>query len=97
MSTYEERQLGSSSASILYADGRIYVIAEQGKAAVVKPGKTFQLLATNDLQERTLASMSVCDNDLLIRTEKALYRIGKGDRATTAPAYKRQIISLGRR
>lgn len=74
---YEERLLGSSSASLLYADGRIYGIDEQGKAAVVKPGKTFQLLATNDLQERTLASMSVCDSDLLIRTEKALYRIGK--------------------
>jgi outer membrane protein assembly factor BamB len=74
---YQERPLGSSSASLLYADGRIYGIDEQGKAAVVKPGKAFQLLATNDLQEHTLASMSVCDSDLLIRTEKALYRIGK--------------------
>ena len=75
---YEERLVGSSSASLLFGDGRIYAIDEQGKAAVVKPGKTFEVLATNDLQERTLASMSVCDNDLLIRTEKALYRVGKG-------------------
>jgi hypothetical protein len=27
--------------------------------------------------EKTLASMGVCDNDLLIRTELALYRVGK--------------------
>jgi outer membrane protein assembly factor BamB len=74
---YEERLLGSSSASLLSADGRIYAIDEQGKSAVVKPGKTFELLATNELQERTLASMAVCDSDLLVRTEKALYRIGK--------------------
>jgi len=83
---YEERLLGSSSASLLAADGRIYAIDEQGKAAAVKPGKTFQLLAASELQERTLASMAVCDNDLLIRTEKALYRIGKRAPARPGPA-----------
>lgn len=74
---YEERVLGSSSASLLAAEGRIYAVDELGKAVVVKAGRTFQLLATNDLQERTLASFAVCDSDLLIRTEKALYRISK--------------------
>jgi len=74
---YEERVLGPSSASLLAADGRIYAIDEQGKSAVITPGKTLQVIATSDLNEKTLASMAVCDNDLLIRTEKALYRIGK--------------------
>jgi len=74
---YEERVLGSSSASLLSADGRIYGIDEQGKSVAVKPGKTFELLATSELREKTLASMAVVDNDLLIRTEKALYRVGK--------------------
>lgn len=73
---YQERALGASSASLLYADGRVYGVDETGKAIVVRPGKTFQLLATNDLQERTLASMAVCDSNLLLRTETALYRIG---------------------
>jgi hypothetical protein len=61
---------------LLAADGRIYALDELGKAAVVKPGKTFQLIATSHLQEKTLASLAVCESDLLIRTEKALYRIG---------------------
>jgi outer membrane protein assembly factor BamB len=74
---YEERLLGPCSASPLFADGRIYAIDERGRCAVFKPGKTFERLAVNDLEERTLASMSVCDNDLLIRTENALYRIRK--------------------
>lgn len=74
---YEERVLGSSSASLLSADGRIYGIDEQGKSVAVKPGKTYELLATSELKEKTLASMAVVDNDLLIRTEKALYRVGK--------------------
>lgn len=74
---YQERLLGPCSASLLFADDRIYAIDELGKAAVVAPGRTFRVLATSELREKTLASMAVCDSDLLIRTEKAIYRIGK--------------------
>jgi outer membrane protein assembly factor BamB len=74
---YEERLLGPSSASLLAADGHIYAIDEMGKAAVVVPGKQLKVLATNDLAEKTLASMAVVESDLLIRTQKALYRVGK--------------------
>ncbi len=74
---YEERLLGPSSSSLLHADGLIYAIDEKGTSAVVKPGKTLQIVSTSELKEKTLASMSVCDNDLLIRTELALYRVGK--------------------
>ncbi|MBI4625385.1 MAG: PQQ-binding-like beta-propeller repeat protein, partial [Verrucomicrobia bacterium] len=77
---YEERLLGACTASLLAADGRIYAIDELGKAAVVKPGKTFQVIATSDLQEKTLASMAVCESDLLIRTENAVYRVGQRGR-----------------
>lgn len=74
---FEERLLGPSSASLLYADGLIYAIDEKGNSAVVKPGKTLAVVAKSELNEKTLASMAVCDNDLLIRTEKAVYRVGK--------------------
>ncbi len=74
---FEERLLGPSSASLLEAGGLIYAIDEKGASAVVKPGKTLDVIAKSELNEKTLASMAVCDNDLLIRTEKALYRVGK--------------------
>ncbi len=74
---YEERLLGPSSASLLEGDGHIYAIDEQGKCAVIKPGHSLTVLATNDLAEKTLASMAVVDSDLLLRTELALYRIKK--------------------
>jgi outer membrane protein assembly factor BamB len=74
---YQERLLGPSSSSLLLADGHIYAIDELGKTAVVAPGKTLQVLATSELGEKTQASMAVCDSDLIIRTEVALYRIGK--------------------
>lgn len=73
---YQERLIGPSSASLLFADGHIYAIDELGKTAVVVPGKTLQVIGTNELGEKTLASMAVCGNDLIIRTEKALYRVG---------------------
>jgi outer membrane protein assembly factor BamB len=73
---YEERVVGTTSASLLAAGGRIFALDERGKTAVVKAGKTAEVLAVNELNERTLASLSVCDNDLLLRTEGALYRLG---------------------
>lgn len=64
------------SASPLFADGKIWFQNETGTSFVVKPGKVFELLAENNLDERTLASYAVTDGAFFIRTEKHLYRIG---------------------
>jgi outer membrane protein assembly factor BamB len=74
---YSERCTGPISASLLVADGKLYLQDEKGLGVVVKPGKTFQILAQNDLGERSLASYAVIGSDLLIRTEGNLYRIKK--------------------
>ena len=49
---------------------------ETGIGTVLKPGKTFEKLAENNLGEKTLASYAVTDGAFFIRTEKNLYRIG---------------------
>lgn len=74
---WNERLGGNFSASPVYADGRIYFQNEAGAGFVVKRGKTFALLAQNDLAERTLASYAVADNALFIRSESHLWRVGK--------------------
>ena len=74
---YSERCTGPISASLLAADGKLYLQDEKGLGVVVKPGKTFSVLAKNDLAERSLASYAVIGSDLLIRTEANLYRIKK--------------------
>lgn len=74
---YSERCTGPISASLLAADGKLYLQDEKGLGVVVKPGKTFSILAKNDLGERSLASYAVIGSDLLIRTEGKLYRIKK--------------------
>jgi outer membrane protein assembly factor BamB len=73
---YQERATGPISASPLHANGHLYLLDEQGLGLVVKTGgKTLDIVARNELKERALASPSVIGNDLLIRTETALYCI----------------------
>ena len=73
---WEERTTGPISASLLAAGGNIYLQDEAGLGVVVKPGRMHQIIAKNDLKERSLASYGVVGNDLLIRTQGTLYRIG---------------------
>jgi outer membrane protein assembly factor BamB len=72
-----KRLRGNFSASPVYADGHIYLQNEVGVGYVANRASTFQLLATNDVGERTLASYAVVDNALIIRSESHLWRIGK--------------------
>jgi outer membrane protein assembly factor BamB len=73
---YQERIGGTFSASPVSADGRIYFLSESGETIAVKPGKDFEVLARNPLNERCQASMAVANGQLLIRSDKHLYCIG---------------------
>jgi outer membrane protein assembly factor BamB len=74
---YRKRIGGNFSASPLMASGRIYLTSEQGLTTVLRAGREFQQLAENDIGQRTLASLAVIDNSILLRTVDALYRIGR--------------------
>jgi outer membrane protein assembly factor BamB len=67
---------GKYSASLLLADGKIYAESEGGETVVFRPDPTrYDELARNDMKEQSLATPSVIDHALLIRTASALYRI----------------------
>ena len=72
---YQQRLGGNYSASPTLARDRIYFTNESGVTVVVKAGEEFQRLAENDLGERTLASMAIVGDAIIMRTEDALYRI----------------------
>lgn len=72
---WSERLGGNYLASPVYADGRLYVFNTQGKATVLKPGRTFEVLATNELADGCLASPAVAGKALYVRTRTHLYRI----------------------
>jgi outer membrane protein assembly factor BamB len=74
---WNERVGKAYSSSPLYAGGLIYLLDESGTATVFKPGPSYDPVATNKLNERAQASYGVDGEALLLRTEKALYRIEK--------------------
>jgi outer membrane protein assembly factor BamB len=74
---WTERLGGNFSASPFTAEGRIYFLSESGETCVVKAGTTFELLARNPIEERTLASCVPAEHALYIRTEENLFKIGR--------------------
>jgi len=72
---WKQRLKGRFSASPLYGADRIYFLNETGQAFVVTPRKAFRELARNQVEGRTLASLAVAGETLLLRTDTHLYRI----------------------
>jgi outer membrane protein assembly factor BamB len=65
-------------ASPVYADGKIYVTARDGFITVLKAGKEFEVLASNDMEEDISASPVISNGTLYIRSFDALYAIRSG-------------------
>lgn len=72
---YRNRIGGNYSASPLLADNKLYFTSENGVTTVVRAGEDFQEVAANVIEERTLASLGVLGDSILMRTGSALYRI----------------------
>lgn len=73
---WTERIDGNYSASPLFADGNIYVANQEGGAAVVKPGREFEIIASNQLEGSIMASPIALDGALVFRSDTAIYRFG---------------------
>ena len=71
---------GAYSASPVYADGRIYVLSEEGVTLVLRPGGKYDEIARNTIDEKCMASMAVSQGQFFIRTAENLYCIGASDR-----------------
>lgn len=74
---WSERLGGNFSSSPLFADGRIYVGNRDGDTFVIRPGRAFELLATNRLDGGIFATPAAVGRALYLRTEHALYRLEK--------------------
>lgn len=77
---YEERlpRAGQFYPSAVFGDGKVYYTSRTGKTFVVAAKPQFEMLAVNDLDDRSYfhASPSIADGRLYIRSDKALYAIG---------------------
>ncbi len=74
---WRERIGGKFSASPVYAEGRIYLLAEaDGETTIIEPGAEYKEITRNKLNEKCKASMAVVGKNLFIRGERNLYCIG---------------------
>jgi outer membrane protein assembly factor BamB len=72
---WSERIGGKYAASPIYADERLYFFSQEGVTTVLKPGRTFETLATNTLDNGFMASPAAGGKALFLRTKTSLYRI----------------------
>lgn len=72
---WSKRIGGRVAASPIYAAGRIYFCDQEGETTVIEPGRRYQELAKNVLDEGCMASPAVSDGALFLRTKTHLYRI----------------------
>ena len=66
----------SYSASPVATGGRIYFANEDGILAVVRAGKDWDLIASNDLGEPLFATPALADGRIYVRAQKTLFSFG---------------------
>jgi outer membrane protein assembly factor BamB len=74
---WQKRLSRHYSASLVAAGGNVYFLDDEGVANVVKPGPELEVLSVNELKDACFASPAVSGGKLFIRSETALYCIGK--------------------
>jgi len=78
---WKERLNGQFSSSPIVAGNLVYQTNEAGETLVIEPAESFKLVARNALapepDELFRASMAVVDGQILLRSNKFLYCIGK--------------------
>ena len=62
------------TASLVAGDGKIHAVSERGRVYVLAAADEFKLLATNEMNERALATPAISRGELFLRTESHLYR-----------------------
>lgn len=84
---YEERVHQSTHrGSPVHADDKILLVGSDGTVSVIRPGRTFEVLAKNELGEYLAASPAIAGDTLYLRTYEALYAFGVAESvAKSAP------------
>ena len=73
---WTERVGGNFSASPVGADGRIYLLSEEGETVVLEAGKKCIVLSRNPLNEVCRASPAIAAGRIFTRSEQYLFAIG---------------------
>lgn len=75
-----ERLGGNFSASPIFVNGNLLLLDEDGKATWLKASTTYEVLGTNEVPGRTLATPTITGGAMYLRTNESLYKIGASSR-----------------
>ena len=75
------------TASPVAADGKLFITNENGDIFVVQTGPSFELLATNAMNEVCMATPAIADVMLIVRSKSHVYGIG------TSPVQEMELAS----
>ncbi len=79
---WTERLKGAFAASPILIEDTIWLCNDQGRIYRVRPGKTFELLGTNEVGEQIMATPAAIDRDLIIRTKTGVFCV-RGSRPSS--------------
>ena len=74
---WRHRLGGIFFASPVAGDGKIYMASETGETFVLRAGRKPEVLATNDVGERLIASPAISGRRIYLRSDGSLFAIGK--------------------
>lgn len=80
-----QEKVGSHHASPVSANGLVYLVADTGQTTVVRPGPTWEVVATNPIGEKVFASPAISQGSLFLRGENHLFRVGLPPQASSGP------------
>lgn len=72
---YKSKSLFNSSP--IYANGNVYFSSTGGETMVVKAGRELNIVSENKLNGEIWATPAILRNNILMRTDRYLYRIGE--------------------
>lgn len=74
---WSERLKTDHNASPLYADGNIWLFSIKGEVLAVKAGRSYEIIARNQMDSGIWATPAFLRNSVILRTEKYICRIGE--------------------
>ncbi len=72
---WRQRLDGRHSASLVSANGLVYVLSDKGVMTVIRPGEQYDQVARNEIGEDTNASPAISNGRIYLRGDKHLFCI----------------------
>ena len=68
---------GAFTASLIAADGHVYIPSEDGDVYVIEAGPEYKVLAVNPMNDVVMATPAISPGMLIVRTQRFVFGVGR--------------------